>query len=147
MAVYSQWPRTHFNASWNLFILIMLYNVCSVHSHLLKNHIAFEWTEDLGIVICYLLFHDISFNYFDFTETFLSWHHTRWNKLMSNVTWYFYTWVIMPWCAIMFNREGQSQRILSLFLMKFWIYISALPADWREISMKQSVGKCKKINF
>ena len=27
------------------------------------------------------------------------------------------------------------------------LYTKICPVDWREISMKQSVGKCKQINF
>ena len=34
-----------------------------------------------------------------------------------------------------------------LFHRDFSPISRALPVEWREISMKQSVGKCKQINF
>ena len=42
-----------------------------------------------------------------------------------------------------------STKILevNLFAFAYRRFHSQCPVDWREISMKQSVGKCKQINF
>ena len=45
------------------------------------------------------------------------------------------------------NGEFLDTKILEVNLFAFAYRLLHSLVDWREISMKQSVGKCKQINF
>ena len=61
------------------------------------------------------------------------------------VTW----WIVAFFRAVKQVEAEPTTATASLLLVYFYTIhmYSKCPVDWREISMKQSVGKCKQINF